>query len=55
MTYCVATVPPTHTVMSLGRDEIGVWPYPLSSDKDVIISPAGARLPLPQKLITIDN
>lgn len=49
--YCM----PTHAFVSLGQHEIGVWPYPLSSDQDVIISQAGARLPQPQKLITIDN
>lgn len=49
------TTSPTHAIISLWWDEIGVWPYLLSSAQDVITSPAGARLPRPQKLITIDN
>lgn len=47
--------PHTHHIISLGLDEIGVWPHLLSSAQDVIISSASARLPWPQKLITIDN
>lgn len=44
-----------HVNISLGQDEIGVWFWLLSSAQDIIISPAGAHLLQPQKLITIDN
>lgn len=53
-TVCPYNRPPI-TPIRFGGWERRLALYTLSSDQDVIISPAGARLPRPQKLITIDK